>query len=531
MSGMAWTVASGKIEWSRAVRPWPLVMFELAGLLAFLLVAVVFVLERPDADQNIPALDGKTLAVGPGQERWTGIFFQDQPVGFSVTRNSPVQDGGVLYEQRAAFQLMTFGKLQEVVTAGAALTDSAGGLVQFDFFMASGDVHLVARGRVEEAADAGAVVVMEVEQAGETSQLEFPVARAPHVGLSLESRIGQEELLVGRSFVVPYFDPVTLSEGQMTLNVVGIEVLDGGEEVFWLESEFAGVTTRTLVTPSGQMLKQVGGTGLSMVRMSEEEVKALSNDVEPVDLIAMSAVPLQGAMPDSENLTRLVLRVHGDARDRVPHDPPYQIIGTTDLGDEALPTVTRVMPDISQLPQLPRVDPETAQQPEAEWLQSTMTIPAAHPQIRTKAEELVAGAPDRLTAARRILDFVFEYVEKVPTIGVPHGLEVLRRGQGDCNEHTALFVSLARAAGIPARIAAGLVYSNRVSERGAFYYHAWPEVWLGRESEDWVAVDPTFGQFPADASHIKLVEGDLERQVEIMGVMGRLGFVLVEAEQ
>jgi hypothetical protein len=43
-----------------------------------------------------------------------------------------------------------------------------------------------------------------------------------------------------------------------------------------------------------------------------------------------------------------------------------------------------------------------------------------------------------------------------------------------------------------------------------------------------VPVDPTFGQLPADATHVKLVEGDLDRQVEIMAVMGRLGFALVE---
>ena len=85
-----------------------------------------------------------------------------------------------------------------------------------------------------------------------------------------------------------------------------------------------------------------------------------------------------------------------------------------------------------------------------------------------------------------------------------------------------------RAAGIPARIAAGVVYSDRVTATGAFYYHAWPEVRLGGPT-DWVPVDPTFGQFPADATHVKLVEGDLDRQVEIMAVMGRLGFELVEA--
>ena len=99
---------------------------------------------------------------------------------------------------------------------------------------------------------------------------------------------------------------------------------------------------------------------------------------------------------------------------------------------------------------------------------------------------------------------------------------------GDCNEHTALFVSLARAVRIPTRIAAGVVYSERVGPKGQFYYHAWPEVLLGDENE-WIPVDPTFGQLPADATHIKLVEGDLDRQVEILGVIGRLELALIEA--
>ena len=104
---------------------------------------------------------------------------------------------------------------------------------------------------------------------------------------------------------------------------------------------------------------------------------------------------------------------------------------------------------------------------------------------------------------------------------------MLEVGQGDCNEHTALFVGLARAAGISARIAAGVVYSNRVTPQGSFYYHAWPEVYFGSEG-GWVPVDPTFGQWVADATHVKLVEGDLARQIEIMGVLGRLRFDLLE---
>ncbi|HNC95925.1 MAG TPA: hypothetical protein PKW90_07360, partial [Myxococcota bacterium] len=66
----------------------------------------------------------------------------------------------------------------------------------------------------------------------------------------------------------------------------------------------------------------------------------------------------------------------------------------------------------------------------------------------------------------------------------------------------------------------------------AFYYHAWPEVRLGEPEGGparWVPVDPTFGQFPADASHLKIVNGDLDKQVEVMGMMGRIRLQVVEA--
>jgi hypothetical protein len=57
-----------------------------------------------------------------------------------------------------------------------------------------------------------------------------------------------------------------------------------------------------------------------------------------------------------------------------------------------------------------------------------------------------------------------------------------------------------------------------------FYYHAWAEVWLGGSdgSGSWVAVDPTFKQFPADATHIKLKEGELGDMIQLMQVIGKL---------
>ena len=73
---------------------------------------------------------------------------------------------------------------------------------------------------------------------------------------------------------------------------------------------------------------------------------------------------------------------------------------------------------------------------------------------------------------------------------------------------------MARALGLPARIAVGLVYL-----RGAFYYHAWPEVFVdgGRAAAAcWLPVDPTLNQFPADATHVRLARGGLDRQAAIL---------------
>jgi transglutaminase-like putative cysteine protease len=112
-------------------------------------------------------------------------------------------------------------------------------------------------------------------------------------------------------------------------------------------------------------------------------------------------------------------------------------------------------------------------------------------------------------------------------VSLPSALEVLRTKVGDCNEHTVLYVALARSLGIPARINVGLVYV-----RGAFYYHAWPEVYLdeGRGRGLWLPVDPTFNQFPADATHLRLARGGLDRQTAILPLIGRVKMAVLQVD-
>jgi hypothetical protein len=148
-------------------------------------------------------------------------------------------------------------------------------------------------------------------------------------------------------------------------------------------------------------------------------------------------------------------------------------------------------------------------------------IQSRDPRIIQLALQIAKREREPRAVARLINTWVHDSIRSRITFGVPSAIQVLQSRTGDCNEHTQLFVALARSLGLPARIASGLAFVD-----GKFYYHAWPEVLLG----DWVAVDPTFGQFPADAAHIRFVVGGITRQTELLRLMGNLKIDVLAAK-
>jgi len=118
-----------------------------------------------------------------------------------------------------------------------------------------------------------------------------------------------------------------------------------------------------------------------------------------------------------------------------------------------------------------------------------------------------------------LMEWVFESLEKTPLVSVPDARQILRQRKGDCNEHATLLTALLRAVGIPARMAAGLIYKD-----GRFYYHAWNEAYLDR----WISMDATLNQMPSDATHIKLVDGGIEKQIQIVAMIGNLSLTILD---
>lgn len=126
-----------------------------------------------------------------------------------------------------------------------------------------------------------------------------------------------------------------------------------------------------------------------------------------------------------------------------------------------------------------------------------------HPQIINKLNEIFDGKPpaDSEEKAKLIFQFVVSYLKydsgrlrnnTIERLGAVTALN--NPDSAVCMEFTDLFITLARAAGIPARELDGFAYTTNTNLRPVSLtkdiLHAWPEYWDDRRG--WVMVDPTW---------------------------------------
>ena len=192
----------------------------------------------------------------------------------------------------------------------------------------------------------------------------------------------------------------------------------------------------------------------------------------------------------------------------LPEDVEFDLdTGRQEFSDSILRVAREKLPDS------PDVGPMICSADDTALLASPY-IQSEAPEIVEKSLQLTSGLDYPYQKLEAIADWVYRTLEKRPVIGIPDALTTLKSGIGDCNEHASLFAALARAAGLPTKIAAGVVY-----HKGAFYYHAWNEVCI---SGQWISVDTTTNQFPADLSHLKFIEGGLQEQIRIGSLLNVL---------
>jgi transglutaminase-like putative cysteine protease len=226
------------------------------------------------------------------------------------------------------------------------------------------------------------------------------------------------------------------------------------------------------------------------------------------DAIHDLAVPVTGpGLRDSTKLPGVMLRVTGtqgrlDGVFRGPHQKVKAIdANTLELTVLAGHALTRAPGKVPMpLFTLPGTGPNPEDSSSGPYIQS------GHPLIQQMAQQAVAGSYSPLDRAVRLERHVHNLLRSGTTYARLGGtaVDVARRPEGSCLQHAILLTALARAAGLPARVAFGLAY---LPGGQVFAYHAWCKVWVsGGRGGIWLPLDSTVGLGGAPATNLEVLD-------------------------
>lgn len=499
------------------------------SIVAVWLVALGWLLFREYRPTATEAMAEATMSLAPGATYYT-LSLGGQQIGYASNLVDTLPDG-LRVEDFMILEVPALGELHRTEARTEAILSRQLALHSFNATMRGDLGQFQARGEVS----GDTLLLVDLVSAGSTQRLRTPLQRPIVLPgfVSLQAAFG-ERLQVGSRFGIRMFDPLVLEERDVTMEVTGDSTfvvpdsatMDPGSRQWvparwdtvraWrVEQNMGGVDVAAWIDELGRIVLARSPVGFTMERTAFEiahenfrrrEPRALA--LETGDLIAQTAIASNVRLEDRP-LSGLAVRLEG-----VTLSGFDLAGGRQSVSGDTLRVRSESEAELRAAYRLPATMPELVP-----YLEPEALIQSRDPRIQAQARQIVGRTRDPRRVARVLNQWVYDHLDKQITVSVPSAAQVLESRRGDCNEHTVLYVALARALGLPARTAAGVVYLG-----GRFYYHAWPEVYLN----GWVAVDPTFGQFPADASHLRFTIGGLARQVELIRLIGRLKLDVVE---
>jgi hypothetical protein len=466
------------------------------GLFAIRIGWVDHLLSRPKT------LSLASIAEVADRDAWMNIYQNNRKIGFSHTTFSR-QETGYALQETVYMRINTMGMVQDInlKTEGRLNPDFT--IASISFKINSGRFQYAVKGTMSDR-----VMTIETRSAGDRRQIDIELEDKPYMLAGILNAVSATRPGPGDKFVFHIFDP-----GTMTQQPVNVEVM-GQEQLALMEKPVAatkislslnGNTQLAWIDENGDVLKEKGLLGIQLERTNRQDALYGQALTASQDLTQTASVASNVTLENVDQRQRLVLEIGG-----IPINA-LQLKGGRQLLTDKVLTIDKEL--LTDLPS--KLNADGLGELEKVFLRPSAFIQSDHEKIKALVHQILGPEADLtpLEQTRKLMDWVYQNIEKRPVLSLPDALSTLDNRMGDCNEHAVLMAALARAAGIPCRIEAGLVYL-----KGRFYYHAWNIVYVGR----WITLDSLFGQMPADVSHIRFTTGTQQQQIDIIGVIGKV---------
>ena len=438
------------------------------------------------------------------KETWMNILQNKHKIGFSHSTFFP-EDNGYKLQETTFMRINTMGMVQNINLRTQGQLNADFSLVKFDFEINSGRFSFTVNGNVSDD-----VLTVRTTSAGASRKFDIRIKKRPYLMAGITAAIASTKLDTGDKYTFRIFDPATMGQAPVIVEVIGkedIQIMGANQIATKVILNFKGANQIAWIGENGDVLREKGLLGIHLEKTTRND--ALEGlDLQPSDLTRTASVASNVMLANPEQLSTLKVQISGVANERV------QLEGGRQTFENNVLTIQKE--SLANL--LDAIDPSNLETLEKIFLRPEPFIQSDDQKIIALAREIVGNQTEPLEKTRKLVDWVHQHIQKRPVLSLPDALSTLEHRVGDCNEHAVLLAALARAAGIPCRVEAGLVY---LKER--FYYHAWNLVYLGR----WVTVDSLFGQLPADVSHIRLVTGSPRQQLDIIGVIGNINLKIL----
>lgn len=449
-------------------------------------------------DGNIDALLG---------DSWYGLYLNGEKSGYAFMSTSKDEQDRVVLVQDARFRIVMEGVRQELQIYARRVYAPDGALELIES-------HFVDPGGKKNTFNAYVQdnhLLLKTDVGGVGNEVTLPKPRETLTDALKHERWVMDRPQPGDALEFSVFEPMFQREltGLSHILEVDERVLDGvPTRVYKIKMVLKemGLESISYVAENGTVLEDIAA-GMFTMRLEPEEV---AKDVDYVnDVIVSNAALVNRRIENPRDRDALRLILHGPLTEDHIFNDERQFVA--DAGDDIVFVAKRIALDDFTPAHLPVDNPSVAQ-----WLAPTPFIQCEDPRLVAKAKEIIAEETDALKVSHLLCEWVYTNMRSTYSARLSNALEVLENLEGDCTEHSILYVGLARAAGLPAREVAGVVYVDGVHP--GFYFHQWAKAWVGK----WIDVDPTFNQPLADVTHIKLAEGDLFAQSRIIPLIGHL---------
>jgi hypothetical protein len=467
------------------------------------------------------------------EEIWEVFYLQNAKIGYGQTtvRRIDGQDQPLVdVKSLNHLEISRFGQRTEQDVKMSTLETPDGQLLEFATEMSAGPAPVAVSGRVENGK-----MVIEIKTKGRQEKSQIPWSREIGGFRAIEQSLSRKPPVPGEKrslkMLMPLLNQVAdveLAAGDReSTSVLGVEVrllrvdvvakLPGNQAMnstVWTDSQGKTIKTRieTLEQESFRTTREV-----ALAPPSADARFDLGSD-----LVVKLPQPL--ADPHHKRLVRYRIELAGGDPAKVFASGPTQSVQS--LGEHtAIVTVTSLRPG--------EAPPEAVTESPAgkEYLTANSVLQIDDPRVQQAARNAKGDATDPAQVALALEGYVHSAIAKKNfSQAFSTAAEVAESREGDCTEHAVLLAALARACGIPSRVAIGLVY---VESAGGFGYHMWTEMYLGGV---WTPLDAIMGQGGIGAAHLKLTDSSLEGAtayssfLPVAQVVGKLKISVVEAD-